>query len=241
MITQFENNFIGVFEQILNKKYNFLKKLNYFHEILETKLISDEEKILNIKINELGNDRRSLFLNDYHEFVDNNPLFNQEYHAFIEKYVKPLYSNSYGKILVQKTPNLRISFTNSSAIGKNTNTNTNINNDVIGIHKDKDFGHHDDVINFIIPITEMFETNSIYYEPSIDSNVSTEDYLNLKLNTNEFFIAPFNKLLHFNKINQTGVTRMSLDFRIIPYEKYIENLDFFKNTKFELGSYYILL
>ena len=134
-------------------------------------------------------------------------------------------------------PNLRISFPNLTAIGKHKHDN----DDVIGIHKDSDFGHHEDEINFIIPITDMFETNSLYYEPCIHSNVSTDDFLNLKLNTNEYFIGKFNKLLHFNKINKTGYTRMSLDFRIIPYENYMKNINYFENTKFELGKYYIVL
>jgi hypothetical protein len=38
-----------------------------------------------------------------------------------------------------------------------------------------------------------------------------------------------------------GVTRLSLDFRIIPYHKYIENIDFFTYTKFDLNKYYIVL
>jgi len=87
----------------------------------------------------------------------------------------------------------------------------------------------------------MFETNSIYYEPSTESKISTDNYINLILEKDEFFIVKFNNLLHFNKINKTGFTRISLDIRIIPYEKYMNNLYYYKNTKFELGKYYIIL
>ena len=53
----------------------------------------------------------------------------------------------------------------------------------------------------------MFDTNSIYYEPEINSTISTNNYLNLKLDINDFFVVKFNQLLHFNKINKTGKLR----------------------------------
>jgi hypothetical protein len=231
---KFNNDFINVIELIYNNKYNFTNKLNYFHEILDTKVFDDKSKLL--KINELGNDRNSVLYNDYHTFVDNNVLFNNVYYKFIQNYVKPMFSNE--KIIIQKTPNLRISFPNSSAIGQNKNLDKN---DIIGIHKDTDFGHHENVVNFIIPITEMFDTNSIYYEPYMNSLLDTDEYKNLILNTNEFFMGEFSNLYHFNKINKTGYTRMSLDFRVMKYEDYFKNIDYFKNTKFEIGNYYYIL
>ena len=85
----------------------------------------------------------------------------------------------------------------------------------------------------------MFETNSLYYEPTIDSNIDLNNYLNLELNTDSIFMEKFNKLNHYNKINTTKVTRISLDIRIIQYSKYMENINYFNNTKFELGKYYI--
>jgi hypothetical protein len=221
------------------KEYSFVDELKYFHSILNLSILSDEEKDYNNNIKLLGGDRSSIFNKVYHNFVDNNSIFNEVYYNFINKYIKPLYSMNGKKIVVQKTPNLRISLPNLTAIGKHSYENENDN--VIGLHKDADFGHHEDEINVIVPITKMFDTNSIYYEPYIESNISTDNYLNLNLDTDEFFIEKFNKLRHFNKINNTNVTRMSLDFRIIPYEKYMNNLDFFKDTKFEIGKYYILI
>jgi hypothetical protein len=238
MIKKFDNNFEHILKKMYIEKYNFIDELKYFHTILDSNIFNKEQiKDINI-IKELGKDRSSIFIDDYHEFIDNNTFFNDTYYEFIETYIKPIYGIE-NKIVIQKTPNLRISFPNLTAIGKHKNEDET--NNVIGIHKDSDFGHHEDEINIIIPITEMFETNSIYYEPSIESNISTDNYINLNLNTNEFFIVKFNRLLHFNKINKTGFTRISLDFRIIPYDKYMNNLDYYKNTKFELGKYYIVL
>jgi hypothetical protein len=239
-IYNFKNKFIDVIKDIYQKKYNFTYEIKYFHRILENPLyFSGNETIEIKKIKEIGhNDRNSVFYNDYHEFIDNNKLFNSVYFDFINDYVKPIYSNG-NKIIVQKTPNLRISFPDSSAIGKHNYENESDN--VIGLHKDADFGHHESEINFIIPITEMFETNSVFYEPYENSKLPKSEYLNLNLKNDEFFIEKFNKLLHFNKINNTGLTRISLDFRIIPYDKYFDNLDYFKNTKFDLGKYYVIV
>jgi hypothetical protein len=239
MIYNFKNNFIFIMQKIYYEKYNFNEDLKYFHKILETEYINNEQKCNIQQIKLFGNDRNSVFYDDYHFFVDNNNLFNKIYYQFIEDYVKPLYANKDNKIIVQKTPNLRISLPNLTAIGKNEIED--VSNNIIGMHKDADFGHHEDEINFIIPITEMFETNSIYYEEKPDSNISSNEYTNLKLNVHEFFVEKLNHLNHFNKINQTGVSRLSLDFRIIPYEKYMKNIEYFKDTKFALGKYYIIL
>lgn len=96
-------------------------------------------------------------------------------------------------------------------------------------------------MNFIIPITPMFDTNSIYYEPHPNSNIDPLDYNNMVVSTNEFVQAYFNKMKHCNRINKTNKTRISFDIRVIPYSKYMENLADFKGTKFELGKYYIIL
>ena len=238
LTTVFNNQFLYVIRQIYISKYEFSHELKNFHMILNEPFISDDEKTSTQRIKIIGNDRTSVFYDDYHNFIDKTSFFNDIYHKFISDYVKPLYAVN-GRIVVQKTPNLRISFPNTTAIGKHVNENESDN--VIGLHKDSDFGHHPSEVNFIIPLTDMFDTNSIYYEPYIGSGLSTNEFLNLKLSSDEFFICKFNQLLHFNKINDTGVTRMSLDFRIIPYDKYIENEEYFKNTKFELGRYYIVL
>ena len=89
----------------------------------------------------------------------------------------------------------------------------------------------------------MFDTNSIYYEKTIDSNGDLNDYNNLKLDTNEYFQGYFNKLYHYNKINKTEKTRISLDFRIIPYSKYIENKksSITSNKKLGLDEYFALI
>jgi hypothetical protein len=234
---KFNNKFLLEFQKLFSKEYNFFESLDNIHTLLNSVKISDSDKIYHSHIQILGkNDRNSKFIKDYHNYVDNFSSFNETYYQFINEYVKPMFPNEQ-KLVIQKTPNLRISFPNLTAIGKNENETR----DIIGLHKDSDFGHHFSEINFIIPITKMFDTNSVYFEPEINSNVSFENYKTLQLETDEFFVGKLNQLKHYNKMNQTEKTRISLDLRIIPFSFYQEYIKDFKDTKFELGKYYITI
>jgi hypothetical protein len=230
-----DNQFIKIFKYFFKKYFEFEGELNEIHTILKTKNISEDDKLYFSEIKTIGkNDRLSIFNKQYHAFVDNESSFNEIYNTLICEKIKPLFQNE-EILVVQKTPNLRISFPFLTAIGKNEN-----DTDIIGLHCDSDFGHHYAEMNFIIPITKMFDTNSIYYEPNESSNIDYNDYLNLEMDTNTIFMQKLNKLKHYNKINTTNATRISLDFRVIPYSEYMKNIDYFKNTKFEIGKYYIL-
>jgi len=50
MINIFQNEFVDVLKKIYREKYNFLEELNYFHKILESQTISEEDKVSNKKI-----------------------------------------------------------------------------------------------------------------------------------------------------------------------------------------------
>jgi len=238
MYFSFNNNeFIPIFENIFKKYYNYNSDLNEIHTMINTSYMTEDNIIYLSKIHTIGkDDRNSVFIKNYHNFIDRNPIFFETYHKFIIEYIKPLFPEE-EKIVIQKTPNLRISLPLLTAIGKREEDPI----DIIGLHSDSEFGHHSEEINFIIPITDMFDTNSIYYEPIQDSNTKYNEYLNLILNKNQFFMEKFNKLKHYNKINTTNKTRISLDLRVIPYSKYMENIDFFNGTKFELNNYYITI
>jgi hypothetical protein len=89
----------------------------------------------------------------------------------------------------------------------------------------------------------MFETNSIYYEDYPNSNIDVYNYSSINLKKNNFFIGYLNNCNHYNKINKTDQTRVSLDFRIIPYSKFKKssNNSPTSNVKFDIGNYYMLI
>ena len=62
----------------------------------------------------------------------------------------------------------------------------------------------------------------------------------LKIQKGEFISFYGNKCLHYNMLNTTGKTRISLDFRVIPGSIYKDSLDkaIHSNRKFIVGEYY---
>jgi len=233
---QNQNPFPNLIKEIFENKYEFYGELDNLHDILETPLISNEDKEYHKQIHGWKNDRNSIFIRHFHEYVDQTSEFNETYHQFIKTHVLPLFPEE-THLVIQKTPNIRFSFPDNAAIGCDPNDPENI----IGLHCDSNFGHNEHEMNIVVPITRMFSTNSIFYEPTINSQIHPMNFENLVLETNQFLQAYFNKLLHCNRINKTNKTRISFDIRIIPYSRYMENLAFFEGTKFELGKYYIVL
>ena len=256
-IIDFDNHFIAVIKSVFENAYDYKEDLDQLHNLLTTDKIPTAELVYQSKTQILGkNDRESIFIKKFHEYVDKNetPNFTKTYEDFIRQYVLPRFPKE-TKLVIQKTPNIRFSFPSHAAIGSNpldSEGNPIDPDGIIGLHKDADFGHHYTEQNFIIPVTDMFDTNSLYYNPSInkteqneipDTNKSKDKkkFINLELKNNKFFTGYFNQWPHYNKINQTGKTRISFDLRVIPYSSYESNEDYFVGTKFELNKgYYIL-
>lgn len=222
------------------RKYNSIKNLENIHELLNSDEISQESKTYYNEVPIFGkSDRNSIFVKDFYNFIDVDYTFLFEYINFITNVVKSLFPLEQ-KIVVQKTPNIRFHLPNCSNIGRR---HTDKYKDIIGLHHDGEFGHPEEEINIILPITEMFGTNSIYYESIPNINIDVYEYSSINLLKNEFFMGYLNKCNHYNKINNTQQTRVSLDFRIIPYSKFktSDNISTTSNIKFDLGNYYMLV
>jgi len=237
-IHSFENPFVRIIQQVFEESYGYTGSLDEIHTLLDTPVISATEKEYHTQLHEWRKDRDSVFVKKFHEFVDKNTVFNETYYQFLRTTILPHFPKE-TKLVVQKTPNIRFSLPHTAAIGYDPKDPVNI----VGLHCDRQFGHHETEMNFVIPITRMFDTNSIYYEPPelLGQNIDPLEYENLVLHENEFVQAYFNQIKHCNRINQTGKTRISFDIRVIPYSKYVENADVFKGTKFEWGKYYLVL
>ena len=228
------------------KKYKFYDKiykiLDYdtkledIHNVLNTDKVNEESKLFYSDISELGKtDRNSLFVKKFYQKYDENEYFFELYKSFIIQEILPLFPLE-ENLVIQKTPNIRFHLPNNSNLGRYKNDPSD---EIIGLHNDNEFGHPKEEINIIIPITEMFDTNSIYFESFPYSN----KYESLKLTQNQFFMGYFNQCRHFNTVNKTNNTRVSFDFRIIPYSLYKDNNNFSitSKTKFNLDNYYTLL
>ena len=249
-------NFIETIENYYKKIYPSFLELNTIHKLLETEELSECDKEYHkIPIHKFGvSDRKSIFVKDFHRFVDTQETqetqesFQNLYETFILDLIKPIFNIlPEDKIVFQKTPNIRFHLPPCSNIGYIIDSK-NIHSDVIGLHIDSEFGHPKNEKNIIIPLTKMFGSNSLYYNSVADPNINVYEYNNLVMDLNNFYIGNLNECYHYNKINTTGFARVSLDFRILTlhdYENHIKNNEIsysetFKN-KFIVGDYYKML
>ena len=127
--------------------------------------------------------------------------------------------------LLQVFPNFRIQFPENKAITTP--------------HYDSDDLHHHPYgeVNFIFALTDMFDTNTIWTEKTCRK----KDFIPLEQKAGECMSFGGNTHTHFNKLNTTGVTRVSFDFRILPLNYYDENTKLKSVTtkvKYVEGGYY---
>ena len=227
-------------EQYYKGLFKDFTSFDNIHELLKTDNLSDnEKKYYNNSIPEFGvNDRSSTFVSAFLKYFDTDYNFLYNYISFIKNEIKPLFPDE-THLLIQKTPNIRFHLPGFSNIGK---LKSDPNSNIIGLHKDSDFNHSKEEFNIILPITEMFDTNSIFHEFEPNSGINPENFQSLTLKKNEFCKIYFNQCLHYNKINNTNKTRVSFDFRVIPGSKYNINDDKLSATsknKFIPGDYYM--
>ena len=91
-----------------------------------------------------------------------------------------------------------------------------------------------------MPLTKMWGTNGVY----IESIPGLADYRSRPMEFGEFIMFYGNKLRHHNKSNNTGVTRCSFDFRVIPpvnYDNSYNEESATMSNKFIVGEYYDIL
>jgi len=146
--------------------------------------------------------------------------FIETYKNFITSFVGPYINED---IIYQKWPTFRVHLPNNLAVG--------------AWHTDAEFNHPEGEINFILPITRMFESNTVILE----SEPGLRDFKQIELEPGELFIFNGNKCMHGNLPNRTGSTRISLDFRVLKKSDYNSEKNkssITTNTKFVIGDYY---
>lgn len=204
------------------KKYKFIE---YIEKLFESELnnlhnIQKQEYEVFTKV---GNDSNTEFHKKFYKRLDEGWDIQDEYDKFIKNEVLPFLSLS--EAMVQKFPTFRVMLPNNVAI---------VNN-----HHDSDeiYKHPIGEINFIMALTDMYDTNTVNVE--IMPRLNT--YEKVLLNAGETICFNGNLCNHNNEINKTGKTRLSFDFRILPLNYYEENYNKCSastNTKYIEGGYY---
>jgi ectoine hydroxylase-related dioxygenase (phytanoyl-CoA dioxygenase family) len=164
-------------------------------------------------------DQSSLIHKKFYKIYEQTD-FLIEYDNFIKDFIRNRYQES---IVYQKRPTFRIHMPGNVAVGE--------------FHKDKHYQHSIWETNYWLPFTDAFSTNTIWIESEEDKG----DFSPIELGWGELLIFDGSNLNHGNKPNTTGVSRVSIDFRIMPYSKYDEN----NNNKsthlalpMKIGGYY---
>jgi hypothetical protein len=160
--------------------------------------------------------------------------FRELYYEFVRAHIFPLFPEE-TTLVVQKDPGFRVCPVDNTALGIRDGE---ASSGPIGMHTDGEYNHPPEEVNFIIAVTEMWDTNSVYFE----SEPGKGDFEPLTVRRNQFVKICANQLRHHNLKNISGQSRVSMDFRVIPFSKY--NADYEKTSvhghrKMLIGDYFI--
>lgn len=176
----------------------------------------------------------------YNVFEEFGPDVNTWYHTTFYDYyrgengqkMQVLYDNMIKDVVlpylglteayVQKFPSFRVQLPDNRAVAK--------------MHTDNSLGHPCGEINLMYAFTDMYDTNTVL----IETMPRSKDFVKMKLNANDTISFNGNLCMHYNELNTTGKTRMSMDYRILPANYYPneETCSHSRKTKFVDGGYY---
>ena len=216
-------------------QYWYSKKKYPFINLIEELFHTDELRLLHENLAQtymtsdglagLGNDTHSFYHKLFYDKLNSGwEEFNEIYTDFIREIIFQLFSEE-ESLIYQTTPSFRIQYPNSKA--------------VTTIHCDSDKNHKHPLgeINILIPLTNMTNTSTIW----IESLPNMADWKPINLTSDEFIVWNGNRCRHFNKVNKTGETRISMDFRILPkicYDPTYNELTATTKQRFIIGEYY---
>ena len=208
----------------MNKTQYDTNKFNFqqtFEELFECDSLDSLN--MDIEVFKRENDQSTPFHKKYYEAIRTSDL-EKLYTLFIKEIVRPLYDES---IVYQAIPTFRTAFPNNIAVGE--------------WHKDKFYRNGEWAAevkedNFFLPFTDAFDTNTIWVESEEDKG----DYAPMNCKYGELIQWNGSNLMHGNKTNETGKTRVSVDFRVIKLSNYKDSNHGSINTgtKFAIGEYY---
>ena len=204
------------------EKFNFKKLIQDLYEIKDLSLLHtkfDKE----YDVGGLGSDTHTIYHNLFYDKLKAGWLeIEALYASLITDVVAPLSSEDF---LYQRFPSYRIQLPNNKAVTL--------------VHCDSDENHKHPLgeINFLFPLTEMKNTNSVW----VESEPGLGDFKPMEANFGTLIQFNGNVCRHYNKINEEGKTRISMDFRILPISLYDPNYEAKTATaglKFVEGEYY---
>jgi hypothetical protein len=139
--------------------------------------------------------------------------------------IKDFYNIS-EELVFQKTPSFRVHLPGNLAVGE--------------FHSDSKYNHPWGEINISVPLTDAKPPRSILID--VNNNEKKPIFEDMSCEHGQLAIFNGNTLLHGNKLNDSELTRVSFDFRLLTKSDYIKDSQdkksFGQNIKFEMGGYY---
>lgn len=137
-------------------------------------------------------------------------------------FVKDLLDVEAGAYLYQAIPSFRVHLPGNVATGN--------------FHRDSDFNHPREELNFLVPLTPMRDTSSVW----VESEPGANDCAPVEMSVGQYLRFHGAVLLHGSVPNETGRSRVSFDFRILPKVAYQDTGLSTVNaeTPLRLGAYY---
>lgn len=179
------------FVTIVSNLFN-IESLDQIHTILEKQLDIPTDP---------SQDQQTSFHKKFYTLYENG---GSEFLNVYKRFINHIASNYFNgvSIIYQTKPTFRVQAPNNIAVAK--------------WHKDKTYNHSHNEINIFLPLTKAFDTNTIWSESKEDVG----DFAPMNAEVGEFYIWNGANLMHGNKVNTTGVSRVSIDFRIIYEDKF---------------------
>jgi hypothetical protein len=113
------------------------------------------------------------------------------------------------------------------------------------MHHDCDYHHQPSELNFWLPLSPVFSTNSLWAESAPDKG----DFRPFEMTPGEYVRFYGNKCRHMTFPNDTGKTRVSLDFRAVSETSGGHDPTFHKGVRrgvkarfqnvFDIGGFYV--
>jgi len=140
----------------------------------------------------------------HRRFYDRLELGWPEFETLYESFARALGRRYFpdAAFLYQRWPTFRVQLPGSLAVGE--------------FHRDRDYNHPHGEVNVTLPLTRAVDTSAIW----IESEPGRGDYHPINLEYGEIAHFDGNNCVHGNKVNATGQTRVSFDFRLLSMDDY---------------------
>lgn len=162
------------------------------------------------------------------------------YQRLVREHVLPRLAAALGEqeFAVQREPSIRFSLPDASALGARENDE----DACIGLHTDGDYDHQPGELNVMLALSRVFGSNGLF----VESEPMRGDYHCVELEAGRLFTFHGVACRHYNQRNDTGCTRVSIDFRLIPMSRYDHSRDDVSRKasragRFTLGEYFELV